>query len=260
MAMHGWCEGERQRHDSYIRSARLHELQRLRDVLAEDELVTNLLVEAERLQSGFAGAASLARDPANGDLYLAASDFVSGLNEVRRVEGDASVSPLVVAGEPFDFLSNLELLPDVDPRALLRPWQPDGGSRLRYSGLAARHEVRALRPQAFVDGPGASGPGPFTIHLADAPALGSAYVLYGPSASVPPTELALLLPAQGLSVFLGLDPGELLFDALPLALDGSGAGARVYTNPGGLNGTVSLQLLALRADGTIAGTSDVIGL
>jgi hypothetical protein len=105
-----------------------------------------------------------------------------------------------------------------------------------------------------------SGPGAFEVNVGDGAAGGLAFTLYGPADVVPVQELAVFLPNQGLNVFLGLDPFSLLFDEAPFPLDGDGAGSKGYVNPGGLNGELALQILVLRAGGTIAGTSDVLSL
>ncbi len=211
--------------------------------------------DATVVGAGFLGASSLAYDHGRGDLYLAASDFSSGLNHVYRVLGGPMASDLLVEGSPFGFLGGLELLAAEDARAQLRPYQPGSGPRLRVAGLSGRHDLASLRPTIFLTGPGAGGAGPFDLNVADGAPDGLAYTLVSASASAPPVELAVWLANQGLNLFLALDPFTLDFDPLPFALDGDGLGAKTYANPG-LGGSVALQVLVLRPGGSIAGTTD----
>ena len=224
--------------------------------LAGGTVLTN--ADATLVGDGFPGASSLAYDAVLDDLYLAASDFVTGVNGVYLVEGNASASPLLLDGTPGEFLFNLEFLPGTDPDRVFRAYQPDGGGELRYSNFGGRSSIATLRPQAFLSGPGLVGPGDLDVNVADAPANGLAYTLYGPQLLVPGTEAPVFLGNQGLNVFLGLDLFTLEADVVPFSLDGSGTGAKTYTNPGGLQGTLAIQVLVLDDMGSIANTSDVL--
>ncbi|MEW6073016.1 MAG: hypothetical protein AB1726_10560 [Planctomycetota bacterium] len=215
--------------------------------------------DAEVLGAGYEAASSLAIDPADGRLYLAENDFGSGANRVRQVSGDAPSAPVLVAGAPFAWMTNLELLPG-DGVALFRPYQPVEGGRLLYNttdfaATWARRELAPARPAAFLTGPGTQGAGQVDLDVVGGPPLGIAFAAYGPSALYDPDELPIWLAAQGLNVFLGLDPSTLTLYPVLIPLDGEGHGATSFLHDGTLLGTLALQALVLHGDLRVAAIS-----
>lgn len=213
--------------------------------------------DAELVGDGFAGAARMAYDAEDGALFLAENHFASGANRIRRVQGSAAQSPVLVEGRNGLALANLCFRSSASP-ALFGPYQPDSGGTLFYSttdfvALVERIELTPLRPSASVSGPGTSGPGPFDVALADGPPAGFARLFVCPSARYHAVESALLF--RGLPLHFGLDLPTT--DSVPglLPLDAQGHVAQGYLNPGTYQGLFALQFLLLDAQGHLAGTS-----
>jgi hypothetical protein len=228
--------------------------------LASGALLT--LADAELVGSGFAGAARLATDRRAGTLLLLENNFATGENRLRLVLGPAAASPVLVEGEPFRAMGNLSVHSGPGP-ALWRPFQPEAGGRVGYTttdfaSVAERATVLPLRPTLTLTGPGTQGPGTFFASLEGGPPDGSAIVLLGARADALASERAVVeLGAAGrLPLLLGL--GRRSLAALPgrLALDGSGEVFQPYDNPGGLEGSLAMQLLLFDAAGRAAGTSE----
>ena len=118
-------------------------------------------LDATVVGDGFAGSTSMAVDPTHGDLYMSVNDFSTGSNRIVRVEGDASVSPVLVEGTtPFHSLSGLQFETGVDG-AVFFPYQPAFGGALRYTQRRLRGLQRALRAAA----PAAPAPAQRARHL-----------------------------------------------------------------------------------------------
>ena len=68
------------------------------------------LQDADVVGVGFLGAARMAIDPLNGDLFLMENNYASGENSIREVFAGPDSVPLVT-GRPFFALGNLEFVP-----------------------------------------------------------------------------------------------------------------------------------------------------
>lgn len=209
-------------------------------------------VDAAVVGEGFDGAGDLARDPVDGRIYLAENDFVSGINRIRLVLGDAGLSPVIVEGATGLTIGNLEFEAG-DGEALFRAYQPSRGGLLRYNStdffaVFERQHVVPARPALNLTGPGTTGAGDVTALVSGGPVGGFAALLYGPTALFDPLESPFLLPALEAPLFTGLDLGTLIFDASVIALDGAGAGQLVFPHDGSLIGLVTGQALVVDDD------------
>lgn len=218
-----------------------------------------VLTEADAtvVAAGFENATSLAYDPDWDRLYLSENDFLSGSNVVRRVGVSPATSPVLVTGTTFQTINNLQFLRG-DGVASFVPYQPVTGGRLHYNSTDffstfARREVSPSRPIPFFTGVGLGGPGPFDLHLTNGAPNGTAFVLF--SATHAGGELPIYLPARGFFLFLGLDLLTLDGDPVPFSLDSDGCGTNAYINPGGLEGSLTVQVLVLDDLATIVGIS-----
>ncbi|NOT31325.1 MAG: hypothetical protein HOP15_12840 [Planctomycetes bacterium] len=221
------------------------------------------LADAQFIAGGFEGAARLAFDRRLGALYLVENNFASGANRIRRVLGAPAESPILVEGQPFRSLANLSLDAGTGP-AQLRAFQPLSDAVLTYTTSdfvdpPERFELAPRRPALALSGPGASGPGPFTLRLEHGPASGLARVLLFRAAGAQAPERVHLV--AGLPLFLGVAPH--LFGLATLAgpelfrLRANGGLELDYTNPGGLEGQLAAQLVLYDSAGRVAGTSNV---
>ncbi len=217
-------------------------------VLSEDD--------ATLIETGFDGAADLAVDPVSGGIYLVENNYGNGVNRIRLVAGNPTITPVLVEGTVFRTISNLEFLPG-DGVAIFAGYQPPRGGTLYYSStdfvsVAARMSVTTLRPIAYASGPGVTGAGPFDIGVTSAPPGGFGFIFYGPSSSVLPNELVLQLR---IPLFLGLAPMTAARAPGTLLVAGNGQGHLSYVSPGGLQGNWAFQAVLFDASGRLAGSS-----
>lgn len=200
---------------------------------------------------GFDGAAYLAVDPTDGEIYLAENDYGSGLNQVRWVRGDAGVSPVLLEGAVGLTIGNLEIVPG-DGEARFRAYQPSQGGALLYnstdfSATFERKQLEPARPSLALSGPGASGAGDLTLLVSGGAPSGFAGLLYGPTSLFDPAELALGLGGLEAPLFTGLDLATVVADPVLMGLDPMGIGTRVVPHDGSLIGQVTGQALVLDA-------------
>jgi hypothetical protein len=213
---------------------------------------------AEEVASGFDGALDLAWDPTTGALYLSESSF-GVANRIRRVGTGPADSPIVVEGDPFQSIANLEILPGEAP-AVLAPFQPATGGRLLYNNtdffsVFERHAVAPARPLVGLVGPGTRGVGAVDYALSGGPPNGTFVVLYGPSSTYQSNEPAYALGAD-VPLFLGLALGTLTVVPGSFALDANGAGSAAFQNATGQTGFLATQALVFDAEGVLVGSSD----
>jgi hypothetical protein len=221
------------------------------------------LTAAQGLQigSGFDGASALAYDPALGQIFLAENNFGSGTNRIRLVAGAASQSPTLFEGPSFGWLGIQGFVPGTGG-AQFGAFQPASGGRLiltstDFFSYDDRLALEPARPVLSASGPGASGPGPFSLDLDAGPAFGLCLLAYGPSGSVGP-ELPFL--GLGQPLLLGLALGSAALFPAAFGLDGNGHLSLSFQNGGGLTGALSIQALCFGSTGLALGTSQVLGL
>ncbi len=210
--------------------------------------------------AGFDAISGLAYDETSGEVYSSENDFASGRNLIRRVQGNASESPVLVEGPllvPQRTKSNLEFIEEGGP-ALFRPYQPTGGGRLRYQTVDfdtkfQRMELAPLRPTIAFEGPGTTGIGPFTLALENGPPSGFAWLFVCPSSAYDPVEIALPLSTAIHPLFVGLRSP--VSSAGILTLDSSGDALANLSNPSGATGAVAAQALLFDADLAVVGVS-----
>jgi hypothetical protein len=220
------------------------------------------LDDAEVVGNGFTVAYRLARDPLSDQLFLVENDFSTGANRIRWVRGDVAQSPVLVEGPAFRTMANVSFLPSLGDARFL-PYQPAVGGTLVYTStdfplppqtpLIERTAIEPLRPAASLSGPGTSGPGEILLDLASGPPSGFARLAFGPSSTYSPLETAY--PVNGLPLFLGLAPATLGLGTTLYPLDAQGALTESFVNPGGLEGTLAIQLLLYDAGMNLVGSS-----
>ena len=194
---------------------------------------------------GFDGSTDLAIDPIDGAIYLAENDFVSGLNRIRHVRGDAAVSTTVLDGQTGRTIGNLEFAAG-DGTARFRAYQPLAGGALRYNSTDfvsafERGRVVPERPTLGLSGPGTSGAGDVTATVSSGTPNGFAVLAYGPTALFDRNESPLFLSALEAPLFVGLDLATVQLDLNLIALDASGTGQLAFPHDGSLLGLVTGQ-------------------
>lgn len=214
-----------------------------------------------QIGSGFDGASALAYDKDLGQIFLAENNFGSGTNRIRLVAGAASQSPTLFEGPTFGWLGIQGFVP-ASGGAVFGAFQPAAGGRLivtstDFFSYDERLALQPARPQLTASGPGASGPGAFTLSLGAGPAFGLCLLAFGPSASVGPE-----LPVVGLGqpLLLGLDLGSAALFPLAFPLDAGGSFSQGFQNGGALTGTLALQALCFSPGLMALGSSQVLGL
>jgi hypothetical protein len=214
-----------------------------------------------KLGSGFDGASALAYDPALGQIFLAENNFGSGANRIRLVAGTASQSPTLFEGPTGGWLGIQGFVPSTGG-AQFGAFQPAFGGRLiltstDFFSYDERLALEPARPLLAASGPGASGPGPFSLDFCGGPAFGLCLLAYGPSSGVGPE-----LPFVGLGqpLLIGLDLGSAQLFPTAFGLDSVGAFGQAFQNGGALSGALSVQALCFGSGGTALGSSQVLGL
>lgn len=206
-------------------------------------------LDATVIGTGFDGAGAMVIDPVTGDIYMAENDFSSGINRVRRVKGNQSVSPIVVDGSAGLTIGNLEF--DVgDGVAIFRAFQPESGGGLRYNttdfgSLKERKTLLPTRPVLNLSGPGSTGAGTMTTTVIGGAPAGFAVLLYGPTSLFNPAESAIYLAALEAPLFTGLDLGTVTIDTNIMGLNAAGAGQLMFPLDGSLVGLVTSQAIVL---------------
>jgi hypothetical protein len=221
-----------------------------------------LLDESDALVfgAGFDGATALVCDRTTGDLFLAEASFGSGVNRIVRVVGSAGVSPVLVEGEPFQWMTVAQYFDGTGP-AIFAPFQPASGRGLvfehtDFATFDRRLDLEPLRPSLQLTGPGTVGAGSFALEFSGCAPGGSCLIFFGPSALVGP-EVALPL---ALPLFVALDLGTAIAAPFLLPVDGNGEAQLAAYNPGALLGLVSFQGLVLDTFGAAVGTSELASL
>lgn len=199
--------------------------------------------------TGYDGASDLALDPQTGGLYLAENNFGTGSSRIWPVTGGpvGGTSPLIEE-TTFNWTTNLEAFGG-STAATLQAFQPSSDARLLYNTTDffsswERVEVTAKRASLAISGAGLTGPGQVDLDVTAGPPGGGVLYFFGPTALVGASETAY---AVGLAVplFTALDLSSLNAFGGVLSLDGTGSSSFSFSNPGGLEGLVSIQGLLL---------------
>lgn len=210
--------------------------------------------------AGFDGATTMVADRSTDRIYLGESNFGNGVNRLRLLAGSVAASPILVEGQPFEWLTVSQFMPGSGP-ADFAPFQPTGGGRLIYgrTDFATFNERRILEPARTtlaVSGAGTAGVGAFDLDFTGADPSGSILLVWGATSLVGP-EIAF---GSTPPLFTGLDLGTLAVLPFQLGVDGAGDTSLGLFNPGGLEGQLTFQGLVLNSGGAALATSTMAGL
>jgi hypothetical protein len=205
---------------------------------------------------GLDAPSSMKFDPVSHHLIVADAPYY-GTCRIR--EFTAAGQALGTLVESAIYLSNVEPEITSGPGSC-QAFQPEGVAlRFRRTDFqASTSEIRtldAVRPQASMSGPGLSGPGAVTFHVAGAFPNASLIVVVGLKSTYDPSE-----PTYDLGTFL-LHTGIDLHHARRLttiATDARGVATFTFQNPGGLEGTRMFQGWILDPNGILVGTSTAV--
>jgi hypothetical protein len=231
------------------------------------------LADADLVAAGFEGAARMATGEGPCELFLAETNFATGLNQIRQVRRSLSESPILLVGRAFTALGNLVVLEGQGP-AQLRAFQPETGQLLYtttdFSSPPELFLLRTRRPAATLDQP---TPTTLRLELVGGPPGGFARVLYCPRSRLPTEEQAFYWPDEvfghfrsskgcprPLPVFYGLERRS---DAALPALFSLGPTGQITmssADPGGAGSSLAFQLLLFDATMKCVGTSNVVTL
>jgi len=213
---------------------------------------------------GFDGGSSLAIDPRTDSVFLAEANFSLGYpSRIRRVTQVGFTSPTVFTAPAGAWLTVAPFRAGSGPGEFA-PFQPAASGSIQvewndFAGTTGATFVRPKRPLAQFAGPGTAGAGEVDFEIAQAPALGSAILLFAPTTSLLGAEYAFPV-AFAPPVLTEIAPFAItvLPGLLPLDLDGSASLG--FYNPGNLNGWLVGQALLLDANQQVVGTSTLASL
>jgi hypothetical protein len=214
------------------------------------------LNDASLVGGGFDGAARLALDRRTRSLYLLENDFASGLNRIRRVQGGAAQSPILLEGPPFRSLGNLSFHSGPLAQRFL-PFQPETGGTLHYTStdFANPPERAALTPARPAADLTVAVSGTVDLDLSLGPPAGFARILFAPRSAVLALESTLFV--NGIPMHLALERQQLAWLPGLFPLDTNGALHLRLPDPAGLASQWTLQLWLYDAARRPVGTSDV---
>ena len=222
------------------------------DVATADCNLGTCLTEANAIPyaQGYDGGSALEYDVTTGYVYMLENNFGSGVNRVWCLTGGApNFSDVLVEGTPSNWMSNLEFFAGASP-ATFEAYQPAGGATLHYSStdfgsFSARNAVTPQRASIAITGPGATGPGPGAVEITGGVPGGAALLFYGSTTLKSMSETAYSLAGIAPPIFSDLHLGSLTVLPGMIMSDGLGASSYAFTNPGGLNGLISVQALLI---------------
>jgi len=201
--------------------------------------------DAVLFASGYDGASDMTLDPQTGRLYFSENNFATGTSRIWALAGGAvgGTSPFVEEAT-FNWTTGLEAIGG-STAATLQGFQPSSDARLHYNTTDffsswQRVSVTAKRPTLSISGPGQSGAGQVDLAVANAAPGGGVLYFFGPTALVVGTESAYSLAAVA-PLFTALDAASLSAFGGIVGVDGAGASSYSFSNPGGLEGLVSIQ-------------------
>lgn len=210
--------------------------------------------DATTFVAGLNAPSSMKFDPVSGHLLVADSVF-QGTS--RILEYTATGLPVGTLVESAQYLAGIETLRTAG-NGSFGAFQPQGvGLRYRWTDFFGNtsevRRLRARRPRASMSGPGLSGPGAVTFHVAGGYPSASLTVVVGLASTYDPSE-----PAYDFGTFL-LHTGIDLAHArrlVTVATDANGDASFTFQNPGGLEGTRMFQGWIRDPNGTLVGASN----
>ena len=192
-------------------------------------------------------------DPVSGHLLVADSVF-QGTS--RILEYSAAGLPVGTLVESPQYLAGIETLrtPGTGSFGAFQPRGVDLKYRWTdfFGNTSEIRTLRSRRPRASMSGPGLSGPGAVTFHVADAYPSASLTVVVGLASTYDPSE-----PTYDFGTFL-LHTGIDLAHArrlVTVATDANGDASFTFQNPGGLEGTRMFQGWIRDPNGILVGAS-----
>ena len=170
---------------------------------------------------------------------------------------------LVEGATPGAWLSGLQAFASTTG-STFQAYQPQGArveyTRTEFGVGSVRVSVLPRRASASFAGPGAQSgaSGAVELLLADAPPLGTAWLLVGGST----TSQEQLLPSFGglPPLFVGLPLDSSSFLSAPLAVSAQGQAQLGFRHDGSLHGALATQALLLGPSGALLGTSSSASL
>jgi len=215
--------------------------------------------------TGYDPISSMRVDPVMDRVFVAENlydDLTFALLSARVRRARPAVAKAEEIAVAVDSIANLEFVDLGGGAANFQSYQPGNGSNLKYNttdffSRADHHAILPKRPTLTASGPGLLGVGAVTLTAVDAPANGTLYLVFGPTAQMSPTEQTYNHP--GYLFHTHLSPFSMRRLPFLIPTDASGTGSFTLFNDGSLTGLYGYQYLV--GDGTatfLGSTNDLV--